>query len=103
MEFNPEMENLIILEVKREEGSHFKGKFNYKKYLCNLLKNVSKFSGCETGEGNCNHDDECRQPGRRCGDSSVNVPDLPADTRVCEELPKCDITQWNDGKYILHG
>ena len=31
MEFNPEMENLIILEVKREEGSHFKGKFNFDK------------------------------------------------------------------------
>ena len=62
---------------------------------------IQKFSGCETDEGNCNHDDECKQPGRRCGQSSVNVPDLPADTRLCEELPKCDITQWNDGKNIL--
>ena len=61
-----------------------------------------KFSGCETDEGNCNDDDECKQPGRRCGQSSVSVPDLPSDTRVCEELPKCDITQWNDGKNILH-
>ena len=66
------------------------------------LQIVPKCLGCETGEGNCNHDDECKQPGRRCGQSSVSVPDLPSDTRVCEELPKCDITQWNDGKNILH-
>ena len=31
----------------------------------------------------------------------MSVPDLPADTRLCEDLPKCDITQWNDGKNIL--
>ena len=35
----------------------------------------------------------------------MNVPDLPTETRVCEELPKCDITQWNDGKNTtyIHG
>ena len=87
-----------MLEVKRGEVILKESLTTYKKYLCNLLKNVSKFSGCETGEGNCNHDDECKQPGRRCGHSSVSVSDLPSDTRVCEELPKCDISQWNDGK-----
>ena len=61
--------------------------------------------GCETGEGNCNDDDECKQPGRKCGNPGEGIPDdWPVDSRVCMDLPKCDHTHalegFHSGKYV---
>ena len=57
--------------------------------------------GCDTGEGNCNSDDECKQPRRKCGIAGQGIEDfMPAATRVCQEVRgRCD--DWTAGETVI--
>ena len=57
--------------------------------------------GCDTGEGNCNSDDECKQPRRKCGIPGQDIEEFMfPDTRVCQEVRgRCD--DWTAGETVI--